>query len=546
MTKEIAPQEVASGARLMQLLNAYGVDTVFGMPGVHTLEAYRGLDGAGIRHIGVRHEQGAGFMADGYARVSGKPGVCLIISGPGVTNAATPIGQAYSDSQPMLIISSVAATNDLGMGRGMLHEIRDQARVTEPITALSLVAYNPDQVRELVHRAFAQFATERPRPCHISIPLDIFKQPDNREAKARITPPLPLCDPTAAEDAARLLAKAKRPVIIAGGGSIGAAKELVALAEKIGAAVLPTIAGKGVIPDDHPLAFEVTLDRPATQEFLGKADLVLAVGTELAEPDIWQDKPLDLGGPLIRIDLDAAVLARDYDSAVAIRADAKASLVAIGAALDKLGAPKDSKGAPGFKGGNEIAECRAAERAKLTPLEQKHIKVLEALRRAVPKDGIVFTDMTQIAYTGYGFYRCFDPKTWFFPAGYGTLGFALPAAIGGQLAAPTRPVVAMMGDGGFLFTMQELATAVEQKLPLAILLWNNDSLAQIRDGMKARGIPTIGVNQLNPDYIAVAKAFGCKTAQPNTLADFERALQDAFAADRPTLIEMREDASFLA
>jgi 5-guanidino-2-oxopentanoate decarboxylase len=534
-------KEIASGAALMQLLNAYGVDTVFGMPGVHTLEAYRGLDGAGIRHIGVRHEQGAGFMADGYARVSGKPGVCLIISGPGVTNAATPIGQAYSDSQPMLVISSVAATNDLGMGRGMLHEIRDQARVTEPITAFSLVAQNPDQVRELVHRAFAVFATERPRPCHISIPLDVFKQPDGRAPKARVMPPLPLCDPQAAEEAAKLLAKARRPAIIAGGGSVGAAKALVALAEKIGAAVLPTIAGKGVIPDDHPLALEVTLDRPETQAFLAKADLVLAVGTELAEPDIWQDKPLDLGGPLIRIDLDAAVLARDYDSAVAIRADAKASLSAISAALDKLGA----KG-PGFKGNNEIAACRAAERAKLTPLEQKHIKVLEAMRRAIPKDGMVFTDMTQLAYTGYGFYRCFDPKTWFFPAGYGTLGFALPAAIGGQLAAPKRPVVALMGDGGFLFTMQELATAVEQKLPLAIVLWNNDSLAQIRDGMKARNIPTIGVNQLNPDYIAVATAFGARTAQPKSLADFEKALQDAFAADRPTLIEMREDASYLA
>ena len=534
-------EEIASGARLMQLLSAYGVDTVFGMPGVHTLEAYRGLDAANIRHIGVRHEQGAGFMADGYARVSGKPGVCLIISGPGVTNAATPIGQAYSDSQPMLVISSVAAINDLGMGRGRLHEIRDQARVTEPITAFSQVAHNPEQVRELVHRAFALFAAERPRPCHISIPLDVFKLPDGAAAKARIAPPLPLPDPKAAEEAARLLGKAKRPVIIAGGGSIGAAKELVAIAERIGAAVLPTIAAKGVIPDDHALALEATLERPATQDFLGTADLVLAVGTELAEPDVWLEGPLTLGGPLIRIDLDPSVLARDYDTAVAIRADAKASLAAIGAALDKIGA----KG-PGFKSGNEIAERRAAERAKLTPLEQKHVKVLDALRRAVPRDGMVFTDMTQIAYTGYCFYPCFDPKTWFFPVGYGTLGFALPAAIGGQLAAPKRPTVALMGDGGFLFTMQELGTAVEQKLPLAIVLWNNDSLAQIRDGMTARGIPTIGVNQLNPDYIAVAKAFGCKTAQPRSLTEFEQAMRDAFAADRPTLIEMREDASFLA
>jgi 5-guanidino-2-oxopentanoate decarboxylase len=534
-------KEISSGERLMRLLNAYGVDTVFGMPGVHTLEAYRGLDDAGIRHIGVRHEQGAGFMADGYARVSGKPGVCLIISGPGVTNAATPIGQAYSDSQPMLVISSVAAVGDLGMGRGRLHEIRDQARVTEPLTAFSQVAHNPDQVRELVHRAFALFGTERPRPVHISIPLDVFKMPDGREAKARRTAPPPLPAPAAVEEAARLLSRAKRPVIIAGGGSVGAAKELVALAEKVGAAVLPTIAAKGVIPDDHALALEATLERPTTQEFLGTADLVLAVGTELAEPDVWLDGPLGFGGPLIRIDLDPAVLARDYETAVAIRADAKASLAAIGAALDRIGAA-----GAGFKGNNEIAERRAAERAKLTPLEQKHVKVLDALRRAVPRDGMVFTDMTQIVYTGYCFYPCFDPKTWFFPAGYGTLGFALPAAIGGQLAAPRRPTVAMMGDGGFLFTMQELGTAVEQKLPLAIVLWNNDSLAQIRDGMKARGIPTIGVNQLNPDYIAVAKAFGCRTAQPDSLAAFEQALRDAFAADRPTLIEMREDAPYLA
>jgi 5-guanidino-2-oxopentanoate decarboxylase len=396
-------------------------------------------------------------------------------------------------------------------------------------------------VRELVHRAFALFATERPRPCHISIPLDVFKQPDGREARPRTTPPLPLCDPKAATDAAKLLATAKRPVIIAGGGSVGAAKELVAVAEKVGAAVIPTIAGKGVIPDDHPLAFEVTLDRPATQDFLGTADIILAVGTELAEPDVWLEGPLTLGGRMIRIDLDPAVLARDYDTAVAIRADAGSSLVAIASALDALGA----KG-PGFKGNNEIAECRALERSRLSPLEQKHVKVLEALRRGVPRDGMVFTDMTQLAYTGYGFYAAFDPKTWFFPAGYGTLGFALPAAIGGQLAAPKRPVVALMGDGGFLFTLQELGTAVEQKLPLAIVLWNNDSLAQIRDGMKARNIPTIGVDQLNPDYITVAKAFGCKTAQPASLADFERALQEAFAADRPTLIEMREDASYLA
>lgn len=530
---------ISCGTNLMYLLRAYGVDTVFGMPGVHTLEAYRGIEGAGIRHIGVRHEQGAGFMADGYARVSGRPGVSLLISGPGVTNAATPIGQAYSDSQPMLIISSVAATGDLGMGRGMLHEIRDQARVTEPLTAFSQVAMNTDQVHELVARAFTLFATGRPRPCHISIPLDVMSAMDPRKPVRRVPPAIAKPDVHAVDETVRLIRQSRRPLIIAGGGSIGAAREVVALAEAIGAAVVPTIAAKGVIPDDHELAVEVTLDRVRTQAFIKSADLVIAVGTELAEPDLWMADRLALGGPMIRIDIDPATVTRDYNAAVAVQADAKET---VGAIVAALGGGRNA----GFRGGGEIAAVRAGERAALTPLERKHVKVLEALRRALPRDGQVFTDMTQLAYTGYAFFPCFSPKTWFFPAGYGTLGFALPSSIGGQLAAPGRPTVALVGDGGFLFTLQELATAVEQKLPIAVLLWNNDSLAQIRDGMIARKIPTIGVNQLNPDYIKVADGFGCMTAQPKSLAEFEASLRSAFAANRPTVIELKENAAFLA
>ena len=532
--------KISCGTQLMHLLRAHGVDTIFGMPGVHTLEAYRGIEAAGIRHIGVRHEQGAGFMADGYARVSGKPGICLLITGPGVTNAATPIGQAYSDSQPMLVISSIAATGDLGMGRGRLHEIRDQARVTEPLTAFSTVAMNVEQVHELTARAFALFASARPRPVHISIPLDVLTMPDEAKPRRRPAPRLPLPEPADIEAAAGLLGRARRPVIIAGGGSIGAAKEVVALAERLGAAVATTIAGKGVIPENHSLALETTLDRKATQEFVRAADAVLAVGTELAETDLWTDKPLPLGGPLIRIDIDPATLARDYDAAVVVAADARASLAALLAALGKAKGNRR-----GFQGSEEIAALRRTERGRLRPLERKHVTVLDALRRALPEDGQVFTDMTQIAYTGCCFFACRRPRSWFFPVGYGTLGFALPAALGGQLAAPKRPTVALMGDGGFQFTQQELGTAVENRLPLAIVLWNNDSLAQIRDGMKARGIPTIGVDQLNPDFIALARAYGCATAEPKSLAEFEANLTTAFAGDRPTLIQLREDAPFL-
>ncbi|MFO1035759.1 MAG: 5-guanidino-2-oxopentanoate decarboxylase [Geminicoccaceae bacterium] len=528
------------GTQIMHLLRAYGVDLVFGMPGVHTLEAYRGLGASGLRHIGVRHEQGAGFMADGYARVSGRPGVCLLITGPGVTNAATPIGQAFSDSVPMLVLSSVAATGDLGMGRGRLHEITDQARVTAPLTAFSAVAMSPDQAHELIARAFAVFATDRPRPVHISIPLDVLTAPDpyplrRREVRHRPTP-----DPQALREAADVLREARRPVIIAGGGSIGGAAELLALAERLGAAVVPTIAGKGVVPDSHPLALESTLDRAATKDFLATADAVLAVGTELSETDTWVEDRLTFGGPLIRIDIDAANLARDYEAAVAILGDARAALAGI---LSALGPAVESRG---FAGGEEIAQLRLQARAQPSTLERKHVRVLDALRRALPPEGLVFTDMTQIAYTGCALFPCPGPRRWFFPAGYGTLGFALPAAIGGKLAAPDKPVVALVGDGGFQFTLQELGTAVEQRLPIAILLWNNDSLAMIRDGMVERGIPEIGVNQHNPDFQALATAYGCHAVRPLNLADIERALKDAFSRDRPTLIEVREDAFYLA
>lgn len=527
------------GTQLMHLLAAYGVDTIFGMPGVHTLEAYRGILDAGIRHIGVRHEQGAGFMADGYARVSGRPGVCLLISGPGVTNAATPIAEAYSDSQPMLVISSVAATRDLGMGRGMLHEIPDQRAVTAPFTGFSAIAHDPAQVHELVARAYAMFGSERPRPAHISIPLDVMTAPDPAPAVRRVAPKRPHPVPADIAAAAALLAAAKRPLIIAGGGAIGAADTLVTLAETIGAAVIPTIAAKGVIPDDHPLAVETTLDRPATQAFAASADVVLAVGTELSEPDIWLEGPLPLTGRMIRIDLDARVLARDYAHAIAMQADAAEALSQIVDALADL-AP-----GTGFHGSAEIAALRRTERDGLSPLERKHVRVLDALRRALPEDGMVFTDMTQIAYTAYSFFPCSRPRSWFFPAGYGTLGYALPAAIGGNLAAPERPTAVLVGDGGLLFTLQELATAVEQRLPLAIILWNNNSLAQIRDGMKRRGIPTISVNQLNPDYLTVAAGFGCRTARPDSFAAFEAALRAAFLADGPTVIELREEEAFL-
>ena len=524
------------GQAAIALLERYGVDTVFGIPGVHTLELYRGLAESRIRHIAVRHEQGAGFMADGYARASGRPGVCVLITGPGVTNAATPIGQAYSDSIPMLVLSSVNATNDLGKGRGRLHEISSQQAAMAPLTAFSRTVRTADELPAAIADAYRIFEAGRPRPVHIELPLDVLAAsgPTVGDRAPHIRP-APV-DAGLLRRAATLIEAARRPVIIAGGGVIDHGARVAALAERIGAAVIPTTAAKGAVPDSHPLCVGSTLSLRPTQDLLRSADLVIAVGTELGETDSWIDR-LPITGRLIRVDVDPGSLNRDYMPEVAILGDGATALSAL---LDAVVGDRRSTIAA-----SELAELRRRNKESLPPLQRKHACVLDALRAALPADGIVASDMTQIAYTGCHYFTSEKPRCWFHPLGYGTLGYALPAAIGAKLAAPARATVALTGDAGFLFTVQELATAVELKLPIAIVLWNNDALGQIAEGMTERGIPEIGVRQRNPDFIQLGKAFGCRTVRATSLARFKSALGAAFEADGPTLIEVREDAAFL-
>jgi thiamine pyrophosphate-dependent acetolactate synthase large subunit-like protein len=526
------------GEAAIDLLEAYGVDTVFGIPGVHTLDLYRGLANTPIRHIAVRHEQGAGFMADGYARVSGRPGVCVLITGPGVTNAATPIGQAFSDSVPMLVLSSVNATDDLGRGRGRLHEITDQRAVMAPLTAFSRTVRDAGDLPQAMADAYAVFDSARPRPVHIELPLDVLAA--QAPFRAERAPAARRRAPEASEiaAAARLLDGARRPAILAGGGAVDCGDAVAALADRLGAAIFLTTASKGIVPHDHPRCVGASLQLKPTQALLASADVVLAVGTELAETDHWSER-LPIEGKLIRVDLDRASLTRDYPAKVTIEADAGATLGALLAAVRPHG---DGAGiAP-----DEVAALRRRNRDSLGSLQRKHAIVLDALADTLPEDAVLATDMTQIAYTGCHYYRCRRPRSWLHPVGYGTLGYALPAAIGAKLAAPERAVVALVGDAGFMFTVQELATAVELALPIVILLWNNDALKQIAEGMTERGIPEVGVRLRNPDFQALAKAFGCRAVKPESLAALKEAMRAAVAADGPTLVEVREDAPFLA
>ncbi|MGA9664367.1 MAG: thiamine pyrophosphate-binding protein, partial [Pseudomonas alloputida] len=283
---------LTAGQALVRLLANYGVETVFGIPGVHTLELYRGLPGSGIRHVLTRHEQGAGFMADGYARVSGKPGVCFVITGPGVTNVATPIGQAYADSVPMLVISSVNLTASLGKGWGCLHETQDQRAMTAPITAFSAVALQGDDLPELIARAWAVFDSERPRPVHISVPLDVLAASVSRDWSDEVVRRPGRGQPCreTLEQAALKLAAAKRPMIIAGGGALHAAEQLQQLSTRLAAPLFTSVAGKGLLSPDAPLNAGASLCVEPGWQLISQADVVLAVGTEMADTDFWRER----------------------------------------------------------------------------------------------------------------------------------------------------------------------------------------------------------------------------------------------------------------
>ncbi|MHC8386001.1 5-guanidino-2-oxopentanoate decarboxylase [Pseudomonas sp. LB3P14] len=525
---------LTGGQALVRLLANYGVDTVFGIPGVHTLELYRGLPGSGIRHVLTRHEQGASFMADGYARVSGKPGVCFIITGPGVTNAATGIGQAYADSIPMLVISSVNHTASLGKGWGCLHETQDQRAMTAPITAFSAVALSAEDLPGLIARAYAVFDSERPRPVHISVPLDVLAAQVTRDWSNEVVrrPGRGPASSQALEEAVAKLKSAKRPMIIAGGGALNAQQALHELSTRLAAPLFTSVAGKGLLAPDAPLNAGSTLCVEPGWNLITEADVVLAVGTEMADTDFWRER-LPLNAKLLRVDIDPRKFNDFYPCAVALHGDAQQTLAAL---LERLSpTPRDASAAIAA-----VATLREAVKAGHGPLQSIHQAILECIGAELPDNAFISTDMTQLAYTGNYAFNSLAPRSWLHPTGYGTLGYGLPAGIGAKFGAPQRPGLVLVGDGGFLYTAQELATAVEElDSPLVVLLWNNDALGQIRDDMLGLDIEPIGVLPRNPDFAALGRAFGCTVSQPQSLAQLQTDLRHGFKRNGVTLIELK-------
>jgi acetolactate synthase-1/2/3 large subunit len=518
------------GEALVNMLEQAGVDTVFGIPGVHTIELYRGLEASSIRHVTPRHEQGAGFMADGYARVTGRPGVCFLITGPGVTNVLTAMAQARADSIPMLVISGVNATATLGLGHGHLHELPDQTGLMRSVALWSHTLTDPARLGEVMAQAFSVMTSGRPGPVHIEIPTDVMKLPATGSG---FEMPEFTALQASVEDlatATQLCAESKKPVILAGGGAVRSAQALRSFAEMLGAPVVSTINARGIMAG-HPLDVPASPSLDSVRELLNQSDLVLALGTEMGPTDVdmYENGGFTLPGNLIRVDIDPAKLKHGAEPRLAIQAD-------LGAFLTSMLGTSEAW-ATDTTGPDAVKRAATARKSALSELGDTYLELVAMVQeiwRSLP-DATIVGDSTQLVYAGNMYVEAPRPASWFNSAtGYGTLGYAAPAAIGAALGHPGRPAVAILGDGGFQFTLAELGSARDCNADVAFVVWNNSGYLEIETSMVSADITPIGVTPSAPDFCAVATAFGLPSRQVSDPMELAKALS---TLPRPCVIE---------
>ena len=518
------------GERLVEGLHARGVEVIFGIPGVHTVELYRGLSGSPVRHVTARHEQGCAFMADGYARTSGKPGVACVITGPGLTNALTAMAQSREDSVPVLVISGVNRRASLGKGLGLLHELPDQAAMVRTLCPTRQITA-PEEVGPALDWAFAQMTGARPGPVHLEVPTDVMPLNCAALPPPAARPLPPQASPDELDKAAALLNRAARVTLLAGGGMRGQEAALRALAETLDAPVIQTTNARGMM-HGHPLVVPASPSLDATRDLIAGADRLLALGTELGltEIDMYVRGGFPDTSGMIRADICAAQLAR-HPAALPVRADAGG----FAAALLPLVTAKSGDGAARAAAARQAAR---AEIAMLEPLMPARLAMVEAIRSAMP-GALIVGDSTQPVYAANLYYDHDLPGGWFNAAtGYGALGFGPGAAVGAAVAAPGRRVVCLIGDGGLQFSPGELRTAVDEKLPVTFLVWNNAAFREIADAMRGANTEVIGCSpsplNLEPFAAACDLPFTSVPQEPEML---DWALRQP--CDGPRLIEVR-------
>jgi acetolactate synthase I/II/III large subunit len=518
----------SGGEAIVNGLVAHGVDTVFGLPGAQIYGLFDAFHQAQLKVIGARHEQACGYMAFGYARSSGKPGVFSVVPGPGVLNAGAAMLTALGSNEPVLCLTGQVPTAFIGKGRGHLHEMPDQLATLRSFVKWAERIEYPDAAPVMVSRAFQEMMSGRRGPVALEMPWDVFTQ------RSAVTPakpfdpfPAPQPDPDRIKAAAALISGSKTPMIFVGSGAIDARDEILELAELIDAPVVAFRSGRGIVSNAH----ELGLTMASAYKLWPQTDLMIGIGTRMELPTTfrWPFRPDGLKS--IRIDIDPSEVRRLAIDASVI-ADAQAGARELLAAVRKQGYSKTS---------GRRAAIRDASATTLKEIQsiQPQMAYLNILRDVLPSNAIVTDEVSQVGFASWYGFPIYQPRT-FITSGYqGTLGSGFPTALGAKVANPDRAVVAITGDGGFMFGVQELATAVQFKIGVVTLVFNNNAYGNVRRDQRERFDGRVVASDLvNPDFVKLAESFGVKAWRVTSPDHFRPALEKALADGGPCLIDI--------
>lgn len=532
-------QAVSGGEAIVNTLIANGVDTVFGLPGAQMYPLFDALaqNTDRIRTLGARHEQTCAYMAFGYARSTGKPGVFSVVPGPGVLNTTAALCTAMGCCAPVLCITGQVPTAFLGRGRGHLHELSDQLGTLNTLVKWTGRIERPQDAADVVNEAFRQMLSGRPGPVAIEMAWDTMasnahvhspEASDIRPARA------PLADEI--EHAARLIAEAKRPMIMVGSGAQHAAREVREFAEDLGAPVAAFRGGRGIVSEDHALG----VSSYAAYRLWPETDVLIGIGSRLELPYMRWTGMMELidrpSSPphLVRIDIDAVEMRRLVPHAPIV-ADAAHGTVALQTAVSKL---RREDSTDNVRSVERIANVKTEARRSIEKV-QPQLAYLDVIREVLPRDGILTIELSQMGFTSYFGYSVYEPRTYISEGFQGTLGFGFPTALGVKVARPDKPVVCITGDGGFMFAAQELATSAQENIALVTLVFNNSAFGNVlRDQETRYGNRVIGANLVNPDFMQFAASFGIEAHRVASPDQLRPVLKDAIKASRPVIIEV--------
>ena len=529
--------KMSGGEALAKSLVGEGVEVVFGIPSIQIYGIVAALrDEPGIRMVTTRHEQATTYMADGYARASGKPGVALVVPGAGLYNAASGLTNAYSRSIPVLIIAGQIPRGAIGKNLGAVHEIANQPDIVRPVTKWQRQASRPREVPDAVFEAFRQMRTGRPRPVLIEMPPEagVEREEVQLRSPARISRIVP--NPEDLREAAQVIAKSHTPLIYAGGGVArsDAEEALIKLVEATNVPVVTSSGGKGVIPDSHPLSYGSCFSpRGERQEMnqlyevMQSADVVVGIGARFA-----LGNPAGEASTLVNINIDDTELTRHQANTIPLHGDARATIEALLPHLIEAGAGE--RPSP--------AEAVSAARSLIAyydiRLKEPQYPVLEAIQKGVPEDAFVVWDVTQFGYYARTHYQVNHPKT-YIDSGYSfNLGYAFPTALGVKVARPDRPVVCMTGDGGFMFNSSELSTALKYGINVVTVVFRNDAYGNVARDLDDAFGGAYGTDLHNPDFVKFAESFGAVGLRADDPMDLETLIPQALERQAPVVIEV--------